>query len=823
MRLFNHFLLSLLFVLSSSVYALDVPDFNLPTNKWQLISLPANPPATLNTVKGVFSDDLSGAYGVDWILYEYDAERSAYNPLQESSQVQQGKGYWIIQLSGETKNLNMPSGSTHLSPEIPLVSSTGSVQWNLLGTPFAESKVLGSFLVKGSDVCTQGCGLDEAHQKQLVFNKVWAYEGQGYKEKGVTSIIEPWKGFWMPTLSGSISHTLSLVTRSSNKGEKLGARSVTPTPLNGEGRLFASPTGGGDACTEVMPCDIEVAFSKLKAGSVLFLRGGNYDLQKTLSIGTSGSEDKRIIVESYPGENAILNGNESAASILENNNVVREGIIVRGDYVSVRRLEVMNMGAHGVKILYHSHNIIEGNRIHDNFLSGITIYDGGAEPSDGPYHLGYNLIQDNIIYNNSDAEIGVEGFTCNDDESYLKQGRKEEYGYRWGDNADGVNIPSGTHNQVIHNTVYANSDDGIDLWLSNDSHAEFNLVYGNGKGKCGNGNGIKAGGNEKVDAPKNGLRGVVVHNIAYSNKKNGFDYNAGRNVTFKFNTSFKNGANGFRTADDTLTQYNIASDNIQSTTRRARHTGNSWSQNGLVSFVSVDPASGDFLRPKMGTVFEKMGAYAGVSQAGNAKIYLIGDSTVHNLSEGENGWGDTLGSYLNTPENLVNQARSGASSESFKINLDSTTHDWPDTKALLEAADKVHGAYLLIQFGHNDPDRSILKSNLKFYIDEAKAMGVTPVLITPVSRLWRYDRGHGDTPEIIKALGVDEQVIVLDLFGKSFAEFNQYASHEAVQSTFGFDDHTHFSPEGAAIVAGWVRDLACSVNDSRLCSQFSEH
>ena len=405
------------------------------------------------------------------------------------------------------------------------------------------------------------------------------------------------------------------VEQNNNNSVTIGAREVQSTPVN-KGTLFASPNGHGDCLSKESACDIYTAFSKLKAGSVLFLRGGEYPLVKTLNVIHSGTKVKPILIESYPGEIVTLNGNESAESILENKNVVRHGIKITGNYVSIRRLEIKNMGAKGIVMLYNSHNLIEGNKIHHNFGGGVVVYAGKDGDNDGPYTLGYNIIRDNIIYNNSDADLGGSmKASCYSYDAYLIQRIQEGdytviYSYRWGDNADGISISSGTHNQVIHNTVYENSDDGIDTWRSNDTEVSFNSSYKNGTGRCGNGNGIKTGGNNKVENPKNGLRAVVKHNFSYFNNSNGFDYNSGRNVTFAFNTSFGNKAHGFTTADDTITHHNIALGNKDKTIHKAEHTDNSWSKDIAVEFISTNPNSKNFLRPKVGFGFENMGAYA---------------------------------------------------------------------------------------------------------------------------------------------------------------------------------------------------------------------
>jgi hypothetical protein len=211
MKLLQTFLASLLFLLSFAVLAAD---FSLPKNQWRIISLPANPPETANTVDKVFGDDISGDYGADWALFEYDTGNNQYKQLTESDVVKQGKGYWIIQSKKNNATLRMPAGSTNLSNlSINLASSSNhEAQWNLVGFPYSKPKVLGDFKVKGSDICTNLCDLNESQQEQLVHNKVWTYNGSSYDKKGVEDNLNVWEGFWIPTLSKANGHNLSLIT-----------------------------------------------------------------------------------------------------------------------------------------------------------------------------------------------------------------------------------------------------------------------------------------------------------------------------------------------------------------------------------------------------------------------------------------------------------------------------------------------------------------------------------------------------------------------------------------------------------------------------------
>ena len=819
------YLTTCLLLIASSGALAAPPTFSLPHNQWRMISLPASPPAVANTVEAILGDNMTagGVYGENWVVYAYDTSTNGYGTLSLTDTMEKGKGYWIIQNFNQgAVMLDMPANSTETpaTESIPLAASKdGSTQWNLAGNPLAASLALGDLrLTTTAPSCSDGsCSLDKAKDNDLIHSKVWIYDGNGYIEKGTNDQLDAWSGFWIAALGGSKDYPLTLAAKGHATASSMGARPVQSTPLS-KGNLFASVNGNGDCRSKESPCNIFTAFSRLEPGSVLFLRGGTYSIvNNQLSPATSGTKDNPIIIESYPGETAILEGAFKSREDVNNIRTKAIRLAETHEYISIRKLEIKSMGWEGIAV-FGSHNTVEGCRLHHNMFPGVGI--NGGEWQENfyiKYTRGYNIVRDNIIHNNSDAWFPTNG-----------------------GNADGIGILSGKENKVVHNTVYSNSDDGIDTWRSNNAYVAYNLVYDNGKAS-GDGNGIKAGGNTEIAYDENNLpngkRAMVEYNISFKNKRRGFNFNSGKEVTFQYNTSWKNGTYGYTSEDDTIVKNNIASEN-NPIELKANHTGNSWQRQGSAAFISTDPNSPDFLKPTAGGGFEDIGAYATDADS-NAIIFLIGDSTVHNpkdhkhnpTGEEEKGWGDKLGEYLKNPNNAKNHARSGASSESYKVDLelDQEHHYWEDTRERMRQADTRHGAYLFIQFGHNDKGNvniASFSSNLQNYAEEARNLGFTPVLVTSVERMYRNNNSHGEYPQTVRDLAADKNILLLDLQAKSFNEFSKYNSDEEITYKFayddGTDDHTHFNPEGAYIVAGWVKELSCNSEDLVLCSQFKK-
>lgn len=184
-------------------------------------------------------------------------------------------------------------------------------------------------------------------------------------------------------------------------------------------------------------------------------------------------------------------------------------------------------------------------------------------------------------------------------------------------------------------------------------------------------------------------------------------------------------------------------------------------------------------------------------------MFIAGDSTVCDQnSTSFAGWGQMFSSYLEQGVAVGNYADSGESSWSF-WNGFYVKGIQPKIKA---------GDFLFIQFGHNDEKSGTTtdyKTALKKYIDDARAHGATPILVTPLERnTWSggvLNHSHGAFPGAMKELAASTNTPVIDLTTMSY---NLYASlgQSAAQALFVGTDRTHTNQTGALKIAGFIRD-----------------
>ncbi len=152
--------------------------------------------------------------------------------------------------------------------------------------------------------------------------------------------------------------------------------------------------------------------------------------------------------------------------------------------------------------------------------------------------------------------------------------------------------------------------------------------------------------------------------------------------------------------------------------------------------------------------------------------------------------------------------------------------------------------FLFIQFGANDRIHNIsqndFKTNLRFYRNQALALDITPVFITPVdSRAPGDNRGNYPdwmievAEENLPAQYTGRTVYLLDLHQRSL---DRFGSRSTINPGYAFDnapyltrsgnfqrmDTTHFEQRGAVRVAGWIRNPAGEATDPSLCALFKK-
>ncbi|HEY9247987.1 MAG TPA: rhamnogalacturonan acetylesterase [Rariglobus sp.] len=223
---------------------------------------------------------------------------------------------------------------------------------------------------------------------------------------------------------------------------------------------------------------------------------------------------------------------------------------------------------------------------------------------------------------------------------------------------------------------------------------------------------------------------------------------------------------------------------------------------------------------------EQGGGVASVP-SGPPAIALIGDSTVcdYPLTGRMRGWGQLLPEYLQAGVAVRNEAKGGLSTKTFPRDR------W---RALLAS----HPDYVLIQFGHNDShakDRpestdaaTDYAENLRHFVAEARAAGVTPILVTPVRRrlfkqgktteeLAPYAESMRGVAEETKTLLVDLHAMSGDLYARlgetDSTPFTLNATDQADRP--GLGDRTHFTEYGARRMARLVAE-GISKADTRL-------
>jgi lysophospholipase L1-like esterase len=184
----------------------------------------------------------------------------------------------------------------------------------------------------------------------------------------------------------------------------------------------------------------------------------------------------------------------------------------------------------------------------------------------------------------------------------------------------------------------------------------------------------------------------------------------------------------------------------------------------------------------------------------HVRVVLVGDSTVNDGG----GWGPGFRSSFATDVDVVNLAKNGRSSKSFRDE-----GHW--TPALTGKPD-----YVLIQFGHNDgpgkgPERetdpkTTYRENMARYVDEVRAAGAQPILVTSIVRRGFTADGKikRDTlvpyVEATRELAAEKNVPLIDLYSLTLAHAEKLGPDGCADIDArlpdGKRDHTHLGPRG---------------------------
>lgn len=227
-------------------------------------------------------------------------------------------------------------------------------------------------------------------------------------------------------------------------------------------------------------------------------------------------------------------------------------------------------------------------------------------------------------------------------------------------------------------------------------------------------------------------------------------------------------------------------------------------------------------------------------------LFLVGDSTVHNLKQPERGWGDVIGKYFETNRIRVeNHALGGRSSRTF------ITQGW--WQQVLAAAKP--GDFVLLQFGHND-DGPLDDTNrargtirglgdetkdifnpitqqpetvhtygwyLRQYTSGARARGMTLILCSPVPHCPKAEVRAGEVEQsdyvlLTTAVAEAEKVPFINLNQITMGHYAGLSAAEIKEKYFTPADNTHTSLAGAELNAQSVIEGLKELRDCPLAA-----
>lgn len=321
------------------------------------------------------------------------------------------------------------------------------------------------------------------------------------------------------TLYAWVNDAAGNISASANQTTTITIPVASTTP----GTYYLSPNGddtNGDGSINSPWFSLNKAWTVVKAGDVIYMKGGNYLYKTTQSLrGKSGASGNLIKVWAAPGEQPVISPSSEYAGT--------RGVDIYGNYIHFKGLEIKGYAQKTSTALYYgivaenSNNLIfEMLKVHDNGF-GLSI---GSDSGD-------NLVLNSDFYRNSDP---LSNFNGNEP---------------WG-GADGITIRSSNlskTNTIRGCRMWWNSDDGIDLYnnegliVIENSWSFWNGYQPGTFTVAGNGNGFKIG--VTLTDQSTSVKRILKNNLAFENRMIGFDQNNARCITHLFNNTSYNNAN----------------------------------------------------------------------------------------------------------------------------------------------------------------------------------------------------------------------------------------------------------------------------------------
>ena len=211
------------------------------------------------------------------------------------------------------------------------------------------------------------------------------------------------------------------------------------------------------------------------------------------------------------------------------------------------------------------------------------------------------------------------------------------------------------------------------------------------------------------------------------------------------------------------------------------------------------------------------------SDTHKTRIFIAGDSTAQGYDTTKTvmrGWGQILPSLLYSDDvEVLNHAKAGRSTKSFRAE-----GRWDSIMNQVQKGD-----WVLIQFSHNDtsvkPERHSspedFKKNLIRFVEETRAKGANPMLLTPLVMRTFYEGNLIDNrlktyPGIVREVARTHKVPMIDINLKT-RDLILSLGDEKSKDLFVPDDDTHTREAGARAVARYVAEGLQEFGVAKMC------